>query len=405
MRELFFFAIVLAIVAGIHVYLGRRLFGRRSGLWRWRRLGWSALGASAALMLLAFVGGRWIPRSGGFLVVQFAGFAAMGLVLVLLPLTLVRDLLLGAARALDALRPRTRREPSSEGASRREFLRGVSSLGVLGSSSLLSLAGVVQARALPGVRRVAIPLERLPAELEGFRIVQITDLHLGPILGREWLEAVVAAVNALEPDLVAVTGDLADGHVADLREVVAPLADLVAPHGVFFVTGNHEYYWNAEAWVAEVRRLGLTVLLNEQRLLALGAARLLVAGVTDVSAHSILPAHATDPARALAGAPEAHVRVLLAHQPRSVLAARKLGVDLQLSGHTHGGQFFPWNLVIGFFHPLAAGLGRFDRTWLYVSRGTGMWGPPLRTGVPAEISEIVLVAETSGNGRGSAEAR
>ncbi len=391
-RELVFFTIVLALVALIHVYLGRRLFGRASGLARWRRRGWGALAASAALVLLAFVGGRWIPRSSGFLAVQYAGFLALGLVLVCLPLTIARDLLLGCARAAAAIcrKARAARAPAPELASRREFLRGVSSAAVLGSSSLLGAAGVAQARAVPAIQRVAVPLANLPADLEGFRIAQITDLHLGPILGRAWLEAVVGASNELEPDLVAVTGDLADGYVPELRAVVAPLADLRARHGVFFVTGNHEYYWDAEAWVAEVRRLGLDVLMNEHRLLAIGGARLLVAGVTDHSARAILPAHRSDPARALEGASEADVRLLLAHQPRSIFAARRLGFDLQLSGHTHGGQFFPWNLVIGFFQPLAAGLARFDRTWLHVSRGTGTWGPPLRTGVPAEISEIVL---------------
>jgi hypothetical protein len=388
-RELVFFAIVLLIVGGIHLYLGRRLFGRASGLARWRRAGHAGLAFSAGLMLLAFVGGRWIPRSSAFLVVEYGGFLAMGLVLVLLPLTLARDTVLALGRPF-----RRRREvapTAGELATRREFLRGLSSLGVIGSSSALSAAGVAEARSLPAVQEVDVPFEELPRELEGLRIAQISDLHLGPILGRAWLEGVVAAVNALEPDLVAVTGDLADGHVPDLVDVVAPIAKLRARHGVYFVTGNHEYYWDAEAWIAEVRRLGLTVLQNEQRLLVLGQAELVVAGVTDLSARSLLPAQRSDPARALAGAPPGAFKLLLAHQPRSVLAARKLGVDLQLSGHTHGGQFFPWNLVIGLFHPLAAGLGRFDRTWLYVSRGTGTWGPPLRTGVPAEISLIRLV--------------
>jgi len=395
-----FYALVVALVGLVHVYLGRRLFGRPSGLGRWRAAGWSALALSAALMLVAFVGGRYVERTAAFQAVQLVGFSAMGLVLVLLPLTLARDLGLAGSRAARALR--RRRAPidvpdpaGGAGADRREFLRRVSSLGVLGSGALLAGAGVVEAQRQPEVRRVRIPLGGLPPALEGFRIVQISDLHLGPILGRKWLEGIVASVNALEPDLVAVTGDLVDGTVADLGAEVASLAELRARHGVFFVTGNHEYYWDAAAWVDEVRRLGLDVLLNEHRLLEVGDARLLVCGVTDFSARSILPEHATDPARALAGAPAADVRLLLAHQPKSVLAARKLGYHLQLSGHTHGGQFFPWNLLVGFFHPLAAGLGRFDDTWLYVSRGTGTWGPPLRTGVPSEISVLELARDES----------
>jgi predicted MPP superfamily phosphohydrolase len=262
---------------------------------------------------------------------------------------------------------------------------------VLGSSSVLAAAGTVQARQLAEVRRVQVPIEGLHADLVGLRIAQISDLHLGPILGRAWLEEVVTAVNGLRADLVAVTGDLVDGTVGDLREDVGALRRLRAPRGVYYVTGNHEYYWDALAWVDEVRRLGLDALVNEHRVLAIGAAKLCVAGVTDFSARASVRRHASDPAKALAGAPDVDLTLLLAHQPKSVFAARKLAVDLQLSGHTHGGQFFPWNLVIGLFHPLAAGLGRFDETWLYVNRGTGTWGPPLRTGVPAEITELELV--------------
>jgi len=349
------------------------------------------------LMLLAFLGGRLIPHSDDFLWVQYAGFFAMGLTLVLVPLTLARDVLQGgwlATRFLRRERATASRtdatSPPAGAPSRREFLRRASSLSVLGSSSALTGLGVNEARRLPALRHVSIPLEGLPAELEGFRILQITDLHVGPILRRDWLEQVVTAVNQARPDLIAVTGDLIDGTVDELREEVGALRRLRAPHGVYFVTGNHEYYWDAEAWVAHVRRLGLEVLLNEHRLVQVGAARLLVCGVTDYSARSILPAHASDPGGSLAGAPPADLRLLLAHQPKSVHAARKLGFHLQLSGHTHGGQFFPWNLLIGFFQPLVQGLARFGPTWLYVSRGTGTWGPPLRTGVPAEISVIEL---------------
>ena len=395
MREIVFFSIVLAVVAGLHSYLGRRLFGRRSGLERWRVLGGSGLALSALLMLIAFVGGRFLPRSSTLLTVQYLGYLCMGLVLVLFPLTLARDLSLGGWRALRALLYIRMREGPPVDPARRTFLRQVSSLGVLGSSSALATAGVIEAREVAEVRRVAIPFAGLHPDLVNLRIVQITDLHVGPILGRAWLDEVVTTVNQRKPDLIAVTGDLVDGYVPDLRDEVGAIRRLRAPLGVFFVTGNHEYYWDAEAWVAEVQRLGLTVLLNEHRVLDVGAAKLLVAGVTDVSAGALLPAHASDPARALAGAPAVDLKLLLAHQPKSIGAAKKLGYDLQLSGHTHGGQFFPWNLVIGLFQPLLAGLGRFQDTWLYVSRGTGTWGPPLRTGVPSEISVIELARDES----------
>lgn len=385
-QELAFLSIVVTLVAGLHLYLGWRLFGAVSGLARWRRAGWGLMVLSAALVLLAFPGGSRLPRSGELLTLQYAGFFVMGLILVLFPLTLLRDVVLLVRRGAAAVRP-----PSAPDPARRDFLRAVSSLGVIGSSSALTATGTAQARQRAEVKRVRVPIEGLHPDLVGLRIAQISDLHLGPILRRAWLEEVVSAVNQLRPDLIAVTGDLVDGHVADLRDEVGALRRLRAPHGVYFVTGNHEYYWDALAWVEEVRRLGLDVLVNEHRVVARGAARLVVAGVTDFSARTSVRRHASDPGKALAGAPEADLRLLLAHQPKSVLAARKLGVDLQLSGHTHGGQFFPWNLVVGFFHPLAKGLGRFDRTWLYVSCGTGTWGPPLRTGVPAEITELELV--------------
>jgi uncharacterized protein len=388
-RELVFASIVLLLVAGLHAYLAWRLFGRGSGLARWRWAGRGALALSALLILVAFPGSRYLPRSGELLSVQYAGFCAMGVVLVLFPLTLARDGLGGVRRALGKLTRAPVEVPASP--ERRDFLRALSSFGVLGSSSALAGAGALQARQLAEVRRVPVPIAGLHPDLVGLRIAQISDLHLGPILGRAWLDQVVSAVNQLQPDLIAVTGDLVDGHVPDLREDVGALRRLRAPHGVYFVTGNHEYYWDALAWVEEVRRLGLDVLVNEHRELAIGGARLWLAGVTDLSARSHVRRHATDPGRALAGSEASDLRVLLAHQPKSIAAARRLGVDLQLSGHTHGGQFFPWNLVVGLFQPLSQGLGRFGDTWLYVNRGTGTWGPPLRTGVPAEITEIELV--------------
>jgi len=389
-----FFAFVLVAVAGIHAYLGWRLFGPGSGLERARVAGWSALALSAGLILVAFPGGSFLPRSGELLTVQYLGFVAMGVVLVLFPLTLARELLGLARRGLRRLKRAMPEAPPQP--ERRAFLRALPGLGLLGSSSALSAAGAMQARQLAEVHRVRVPIAGLHPDLAGLRIAQITDLHIGPILGRAWLDEVVSRVNQLRPDLIAVTGDLADGTVEDLREDVGALRRLRAPHGVYFVTGNHEYYWDALAWVDEVRRLGLDALVNEHRLLAIGGARLQVAGVTDYSAGPILRRHRTDPAQALAGAPDADLRVLLAHQPKSIHKARTLGVHLQLSGHTHGGQFFPWNLLIGFFQPLAQGLGRFGDTWLYVSRGTGTWGPPLRTGVPAEITEIELVPAEDG---------
>jgi len=233
----------------------------------------------------------------------------------------------------------------------------------------------------------------LPAALHGFSIAQITDVHVGATIRRPYVERIVDAVNALEPDMIALTGDFVDGPVSELATHTAPLQRLYAPHGSFFVTGNHEYYSGAEAWTAEFRRLGLRVLLNEHAVIRHNGAALIVAGVTDFTAHHFDPAQHSDPHAALAGAPSSAVlRILLAHQPRSADAAAKAGFDLQLSGHTHGGQFWPWNLFVRFYQPFTAGLHRVNALWVYVSRGTGYWGIPNRFGAPSEITRLRLVA-------------
>jgi predicted MPP superfamily phosphohydrolase len=240
---------------------------------------------------------------------------------------------------------------------------------------------------------VQVPIAGLPQALQGFTIAQISDIHVGPTIKAPYLQAIVDKVNQLEADMVAVTGDLVDGSVRDLAPHVAPLAGLRSRHGTFFVTGNHEYYSGAHAWIAELQRLGIRVLLNEHTVLQHGNAPLVLAGVADYTAHLFDPAHRSDPQAAMAGAPaDATVRVLLAHQPRSAEAAERAGFDLQLSGHTHGGQFFPWNLFVPLQQPFTAGLHRLRRLWVYTSRGTGYWGPPKRFGAPSEITRLTLVA-------------
>jgi len=257
-------------------------------------------------------------------------------------------------------------------------------LTILLGAVLFTVIGVIQARR-PRVVRVSVPIADLPADLAGFKIVQLSDLHVGSTIRRSFVDRVVDRTNDLAPDLVAVTGDVADGFVPELRDHVAPLGRLRAPLGTFFVTGNHEYYWDPRGWMRELERLGIDVLSNEHRLIERGRGRLLLAGVTDLSA-------ASNPHAAVAGAPDSDVRILLAHQPRSAFAAQDAGFDLQLSGHTHGGQYFPFNVLVRLFQPFVAGLHRLEAMWLYVSRGTGYWGPPLRFGAPSEITLIELTA-------------
>jgi predicted MPP superfamily phosphohydrolase len=253
----------------------------------------------------------------------------------------------------------------------------------LGAAGVLTLIGLVQARC-PRVRRVRVAIDNLPQQLDGYTIAQWSDVHVGPTIQRRFVAALVEKTNALEADAIAITGDLIDGYLDELREQVEPLRELRARDGVFFVTGNHEYYWRAGEWMPELRRLGLDFLRNEHRVVRDG---LVFAGVTDPVGRDN---HKQDPHAALAGAPRDAIKVLLSHRPQTAQTASDLGVHLQLSGHTHGGQFFPFNLLIHAFQPIVAGLHRVGRTWLYVSRGTGYWGPPSRLGVQSEITLIEL---------------
>ncbi len=309
---------------------------------------------------------------------------AIGAFSSLFVLTLLRDVALVLVSPAIA-------GPFVEAASLRAF-EGYSALAVPVLAALATIVGFINARRRAGIRRIDIPIAGLPAALHGFSIAQISDLHVGPTIKGDYLDRIVDAVNGLGADMIAVTGDLVDGSVRELSRHTEPLARLTARHGAFFVTGNHEYYSGAHAWIAEVRRLGLAVLINEHVVLWHEGASVVVAGVTDYSAGHFDPSHHSDPAAALAGAPDgAGVRLLLAHQPRSAFAAAPAGFDLQLSGHTHGGQFFPWHFLVRLQQPFTAGLHSQEGLWVYISRGTGYWGPPKRLGAPSEITYLRLV--------------
>ncbi|MFI7340036.1 metallophosphoesterase [Streptomyces sp. NPDC050085] len=252
--------------------------------------------------------------------------------------------------------------------------------GVVGNGAYGVLRG-------PKVKRVTVPLARLPRAAHGFRIAVVSDIHLGPVLGRGFAERVVDTVNATQPDLIAVVGDLVDGSVADLAPAVAPLARLRARHGAYFVTGNHEYFSGADPWVAHVREIGLRPLENAR--VELGAFDL--AGVNDVSGENY--GAGPDYAKALGDRDPARAAVLLAHQPVMIHEAVKHGVDLQLSGHTHGGQLWPGNFIADAANPTLAGLERYGDTQLYVSRGAGAWGPPVRVGAPSDITVVELASK------------
>ncbi|KOG15286.1 metallophosphoesterase [Streptomyces viridochromogenes] len=238
----------------------------------------------------------------------------------------------------------------------------------------------------PKVKRVTVPLAKLPRAAHGYRIAVVSDVHLGPVLGRGFAQKVVDAINGTQPDLIAVVGDLVDGSVKDLGPAAAPLAGLRARHGAFFVTGNHEYFSGAEQWVDEVRRLGLRPLENARTEMP----HFDLAGVNDIAGES--EGQGPDFAKALGDRDRARACVLLAHQPVQIHDAVDHGVDLQLSGHTHGGQLWPGNLLAGMANPTVAGLDRYGDTQLYVSRGAGAWGPPTRVGAPSDITVIELAS-------------
>src|SRR2546425_11983138 len=340
--------VIASLWSLLHVYVGQRLLAQTSLAPAWRVLGWIGILLLVLAPFVALVAGRTerLPAKRGL---EVAGFTAMGLSSLLIVFALAGDVL--HVRAWLGV--------------------GGSQLAVVGGAMAVLLIGLWRARRPATVRVVDVPITGLPSDLEGFRIAQLSDLHVGPTLKRDFVERVVDTTNGLQPDLIALTGDVADGLVPALRDEVAPLARLEAPHGKFFVTGNHEYYWDAAGWVREIERLGFSALVTSHRVIQRGAGRLLLAGVTDHSASRLVPGHASNPAAAAAGAPASDVWVLLAHQPKSAFAARAAGFDLQLSGHTHRGRYFPFNLLVRLFQPFVAGMHRLEEMWLYVSRGTG----------------------------------
>lgn len=368
--------IILGLLALLHAYIGVRILPALPVAPVWHVFGVIWLIASFVLVPAGLLS-HAIRRQPLADRVAWAGLLALGMFSSLLVLTFFRDLLLGTALLF--------------GWYHTELMTWTAiTVPVLATS--MTLIGFLNARRVASVVDVEIPIPGLPEALHGFTIAQISDIHVGPTIKRGYLDAIVDAVNDIDADLIAVTGDLVDGSVRRLAPHTAPLSRLRARHGAYFVTGNHDYYSNAHEWIPEVRRLGLTVLLNEHVVLRHEDASLLLAGVTDYTAHLFDESHRSDPHAALAGAPgDVAVKVLLAHQPRTAQAAADAGFDVQLSGHTHGGQFFPWNFFVPMQQPYVAGLNRLRKLWVYTSRGTGYWGPPKRFGAPSEITRVRLV--------------
>ncbi len=384
-----FALVALTVVVVTHAWLALRLAAPFEAPLSWvimAAMGLSALMLPVTMMLTRAGGEHELARLVGVLGFTWMGFWSI-LVGAMLAWELGRLLLwiwdLGAGLLAPQLASAAWWPPLP-------WLHRAGVLALLAVTLVTGALGVLGGRAAPRVERVSLEIPGLHPDLEGLRIAQISDIHVGPTVRRPFVEAVVRQVNALEPDLIAFTGDLVDGSVAALRDHTAPLAELRAPLGSYFVTGNHEYYSGVSPWLEEVGRLGMVTLVNEHTVVQRGAARIAVTGITDERAGSLVPSHRPDPDAALAGAPEGALRLMLAHQPRSAPAAAAAGAQVILSGHTHGGQYAPWTWAIHLVEPFVAGTYRLGEAWLVVNRGTGTWGPPLRLGSPQEITLIEL---------------
>jgi uncharacterized protein len=373
------FLSAIAVFAVLHVYVARRLFVDPHPPLV------VAVGGCVLLALLVLavpVGFVFSRRDRGwpsrvFPPLAIAWLGASG---VLLTVTLVTDL----GRLLLELV-----HGWPDAASRLAQARAQAGVIVVGTALLVPFA-IWTARMRLVLSRIRVPLARLAPGMDGLRIVQISDLHIGDRIGVEFLRRVVDRVNALRPDVVAITGDLVDGPADVVEAALQPLADLKAPHGVYFVTGNHEYYWGGRESVRMVERLGLTVLHNEHRVVERRGGQLVIGGMPDLHGVRFLEDHQCRPELVFAGAPDGVPRILLAHQPRAVTGAAPHGVDLQLSGHTHGGQIFPFHLFVRLQQPVVRGLRKLLGVWVYAHRGTGFWGPPMRLFSTPEIAEITL---------------
>lgn len=381
-----FVTIALSAWMAGHYYVIRRLVLDPGLAGAGRAAALALVGALALSVLLQPVAEHFLPPRRARLVSLPAslwlGFAFY-LVLLLGASDLV--LALGAGSALAGAAA-----PSPDGGA---ALRAVL---VVAATLLAGGIALVHGRRGPRDTRVEIRLPRWPSALDGFRIVQISDVHIGPLLGREFACEVTQRVNALAPDLIAITGDLVDGSVAHLAAEVAPFAELRAPHGAYFVTGNHDYYSGADAWLEVIRSLGIRPLRNERVTIERSGRRFDLAGVDDHRAYLFGPGHGEDVPRALAGRDASLPVILLAHDPSTFKTASRLGVDLQLSGHTHGGQIWPFGYLVRLAVTFVAGHYSRGAAQLFVSCGTGFWGPPMRLAAPAEIIEIVLHAERAG---------
>jgi len=379
--------LAITVFIGWHYYIWARLVRDVQPPNRLRKAGLALILTLGTAFLFAMLVGHFAPARAlkpAFIL----GFSWLGTSFTFFILLIIADI---AKLGIWGVRRMARLGPDSP--ERRRTTAQIIA-GVVATTGLVStLVGTFSAFGTPKTEHVRVELPRLSNKMVGTRIVQLSDLHIGPILDRAWVEKVVAQVQSISPDLVVITGDLVDGSVEKLRDDVAPLGTMQARYGVYFVTGNHEFIRGAEPWVEELQRIGIRVLRNEHVLIGEGDDAFCLAGVEDFSSRNRDGGRRHDVAAAVRGVDPSREVVLLSHQPKSIDDAAAHGVGLLLAGHTHGGQIYPWRYFVYLQQPYVSGLHKVGGTQLYVNRGTGFWGPPVRVGAPPEITVIELVKD------------
>jgi predicted MPP superfamily phosphohydrolase len=380
-RIVIFLGVIVGLTVGTHYYLWARLIRDPVLPSPWRQIATVALVVLALSIPASMMAWRVLPRNIA-VPVSWVGYVWMGSMFLLLVLLWSGEVARFGWKKYASL--------ASIDMGRRELLAQLLAGGAGALGLALSGWGVWSAVRPVEVKRVPVRLKKLPESMGKLRLVQLTDMHVGLTIGRDFVEDIVRKVNALEPDIVAITGDLIDGSVEDLGRAVAPLGEIAAKLGTYFVTGNHEYYSGADSWLTFLESIGIRALRNEHVELAKSGDVIHLAGVDDWTAHQFGHGHGADVERALSGRDTSKPVVLLAHQPVQFEEARQHGVDLQISGHTHGGQIFPFGFLTRLVQPFLAGLHQRGDSQIYVSSGTGYWGPPMRIAAPSEITLIEL---------------
>ena len=386
MNFFFIFATIILII--IHGVVGVRVIPFLNLNHNLKILTWCLLAILGSLPIIPI-----ILRSKGYEeefvdYFSWAGYISLGFFVLTFLAVMTKDLIffiLGFVPKVSSLY--SSETISSE---RREFIQKLLSIGIITATGTSTLKGLYNARKGPTIMKESVPINNLHKDISNLRIAQISDLHVGPTIKKGYVENVVNEVNKLNPDIIAITGDMVDGSVNYLAKHVEPLKDLHANIGKFFVTGNHEYYSGVDQWLDKTDQLGFTNLVDSHEVLSKGNGKISLGGVTDYRSKTIKPSHKSDAKIAFHDAPKNIPKILLAHQPWSIYNAHEAGTDLQLSGHTHGGQFWPFVYPVRWANPYTAGLHDHNGTWVYVNRGTGYWGPPLRLGVESEITMVTL---------------